>query len=277
MSGALETAQSGMGVVEQGFSKFGLPVLLGGSALWSALSCFKTISEGEAGIRTRRGNALRKDGSMNRVYGPGLVKKFPGLGDFDVINTTKRSDQIPRKEFDVPLIIDRKDRQYSVAASVIWRVKYESRDKEGKKYGKNNPYDQNVYKAIYESRSSGGDALTRVVVDGHCRSGIRQVMESLQENKFRNDHEIQGGVKEIVDDVLIDQYGVELLHVLIGNVALTGADKIEKAISALGTNGGDRYDSPMKAGVVVGALGVAAEELHSIPELMILRDSQAGE
>lgn len=268
MSEILNAVQGGLGTVEQGAAKFGLPVLLGGSTLWGAISCFKTIHEGEAGVRTRRGNARRPNNDLNRVYGPGLVAKFPGLGEIVKIDTTRRSDHIPSSEFNVPLTIDRAGGQYSVAASVIWRVQFESRDEKGKKYGKYNPYAENVYKALYESQSPTGDALTRVVVDTYCRSGIRQVMETLSDEKFKVDREVQGGVKEIVDDILLENYGVELLAVTIGNVALTGAEKMSKAISSLNSSD-NAPESTSKMGAIAGSFGQAAEELYGAPDLML--------
>lgn len=191
------------------------------------------VEANEMGVRTRRGGKTHRTrgeraGELFGIVGPGMHAATPFFSSIKAISVADRLSSLP------DITVDRCEGQHRIISSIIWRVLAE---------------DDAPYKALFNAKDQ--TELTQVMT-GLCVSGLREVMESLPGDKFKDSQEVNGSVQEIVNEPLADQYGATLSRLNLHEVALTLGEKLYRA-------GSNPYSSN---GNGLGSLAVASDLQH---------------
>ena len=179
-------------------------------AIGTGMKAVTKVSEGEMGVRVKRGRARRvlKNGELGELYGvvgPGLKVITPFVHSIYTVDVKDRTHNFQ----DLP--IDCNDEQLAIKSSMIWRVSREG---------------DNPYKARF---IGGNDEQLTTTVSGICFAGLGEVAAAATSRaELKNFREIDGNVKSIVARPLLE-YGVEMKLLNISSITRTFGEMIRHA------------------------------------------------
>lgn len=179
----------------------------GVAAAGVAMKAFSRVQQGQMGVRTSLGRAVRpkgrKQGELYGIVGPGYHLVWPFTHSIRTIDTRDRTNDLHQIQVE-----SRDGQQMLVESSIIWAVRAD---------------DDNPYRALFHPEDG---ALTETVVR-LCTSGLRVVVEGMDRVQMKQQREISGNVKDECEDDLL-HYGVELKKVNLHTATATWAEKLSQ-------------------------------------------------
>lgn len=173
-----------------------------GVVISSALKGFKRIPEGEKGVRTGFGKVKFDKNGEPKVVGSGLHGVPPFTHSIETISILDRPHDLES------FAIEKGGEKYNVKSSITWAV---------------SPEKEHVYRALFRTT-----ALTETVTN-ICATGLRFVMNSLEQDNFYDNHAVAEGVSDVCDEDLLI-YGVLLKRLQLREVARSEAQVLAGAL-----------------------------------------------